>query len=167
MKTTSRLAAIVFSILAATLAHPGTPRSYPASEHEHSGAVQLETYDEACRIVTERFFDPRLRGVNWAAPCAAGRDPQMDRALTEAVGLTRTDHSAVILLFVIEANTVPCEGLVPMRCLVVNGEYFYDVIDGYQHVEGRPARIYVERRKRPEPVPADVGDFVYRRVDEP
>ena len=139
MKTTSRLAAIVFSILAATPAHPGTPRSYPASEHEHSGAVPLETHDEACR---------------------------RDRALTQTVGLARTDHSAVIL-FVIEAHTVPCEGLVPRRCLVVNGEYFYDVIDGYRHVEGRPARIYVERRKRPEPVPADVGDFVYRRVDEP
>ena len=87
-------------------------------------------------------------------------------SLPHAVDLARTDHSTVIL-FAIEANTVPCEGLVPMRCLVVNGEYFYDVIDGYQHVEGRPARIYVERRKRPEPVPADVGDFVYRRVDEP
>lgn len=166
MKTTSRLATIVFSILAATPAHPGTPRSYPASEHEHSGAVRLETYDEVCRIVAERFFGPRLRGVNVAALCAAGRDPRMDRALTEAVGLTRTDHSTVIL-FVIEANTVPCEGLVPRRCLVVNGEYFYGVIDGYRHVEGRPARIYVERSKRPEPVPADVGDFVYRRVAGP
>lgn len=116
----------------------------------------------------------RLEGVGVAPdiavpfplPYAAGRDPQMDRALEEATGLARTDHSAVIL-FDIEANTVPCERLVPMRCLVVNGEYFYDVIDGYRHVEGRPARIYVERSKRPEPVPADVGDFVYRRVDEP
>lgn len=87
-------------------------------------------------------------------------------SLPHAVDLARTDHSTVIL-FDIEANTVPCEGLVPMRCLVVNGEYFYDVIDGYRHVEGRPARIYVERSKRPEPVPTDVGDFVYRRVDEP
>ena len=87
-------------------------------------------------------------------------------SLPHAVDLARTDHSTVIL-FDIEANPVPCEGLVPMRCLVVNGEYFYDVIDGYRHVEGRPARIYVERSKRPEPVPADVGDFVYRRVDEP
>lgn len=166
MNTAISFAAIVFSILAATPAHPGTPRSCQASEHGHSGAVRLETHDEACRIVAERFFDPWLRGVNLAALCAAGREPRMDRALTEAVGLARTDHS-VVILFVIEANTVPCQGLVPMRCLVVNGEYFYDVIDGYRHVEGRPARIYVERSKRPEPVPADAGDFVYRRVDEP
>ena len=54
-----------------------------------------------------------------------------------------------------------------MRCLVVNGEYFYDVIDGYRHIEGQPARIYVERTERPEPVPADAGGFLYRRIPLP
>ena len=84
----------------------------------------------------------------------------------EISGLARTDRPEVIL-FDIEAHTVPCQGVAPMRCLVVNGEYFYDVIDGYQHIEGQPARIYVERSERPEPVPADAGAFVYRRVPLP
>ena len=72
-----------------------------------------------------------------------------------------------MILFDIDAHTVPCEAVAPMRCLVVNGEYFYDVIDGYRHIEGQPARIYVERTERPEPVPADVGAFLYRRIDRP
>ena len=131
MKATSPvgLAVIAFSILAASLAHAATP--YHAADHEHDGAVQLESY-------------------------AAGANSQI--APQEAAGLARAKRSEVIL-FDIEADTVACEGVAPMRCLVVNGEYFYDVIDGYRHVEGQPARIYVERSERSEPVPADAGDF--------
>ncbi len=67
--------------------------------------------------------------------------------------------------FDISANTVPCEGpFFPMRCLIVNGEYFYDAIEGYQHIEGSSATIYVERRKRPDPIPADVGKYTYHVV---
>ena len=83
----------------------------------------------------------------------------------EISDLARTDRPEVIL-FDIDAHTVPCEAVAPTRCLVVNGEYFYGVIDGYRHIEGQPARIYVERTERPEPVPADVGAFLYRRIDK-
>ena len=83
----------------------------------------------------------------------------------EISDLARTDCPEVIL-FDIDAHAVPCEAVAPMRCLVVNGEYFYGVIDGYRHIEGQPARIYVARTERPEPVPADVGAFLYRRIDK-
>jgi len=67
--------------------------------------------------------------------------------------------------FNIAANTEACEGVAPMRCLVVNSEFFYDMIDDYQHVEGQPAKICVIRSARPEPIAADQGSFSYRRVD--
>ncbi len=72
-----------------------------------------------------------------------------------------------IQLFNINAETVECMGVAPMRCLVINGTLFYDSIEGYTHVEGQPAKVYVERRLREQPVPADAGIYVYRVVPKP
>lgn len=66
--------------------------------------------------------------------------------------------------FNIAANTEACQGVAPMRCLIVNGEFFYDKIDGYEHVEGQATTICTAASQRPEPLPADVGSQVYRRV---
>lgn len=69
-------------------------------------------------------------------------------------------------LFKIEAKTVECVGIIPMRCLVINDELFYDTIEGYTHVEGKSAEIYVESRMRNEPIPADAGIYLYRVVQD-
>ena len=165
--------ALAFSILAASLARAETARPCQAPDRELRGAVQLEPCGAARRVAVDgigrctRRIDGRAstEGMPEATP-AAGSDPQRDRAVKEAAGLARTDRPEVIL-FDIEAHTVPCQGVAPMRCLVVNGEYFYDLIDGYRHIEGQPARIYVERTERPEPLPADAGGFLYRRIPLP
>lgn len=81
----------------------------------------------------------------------------------DASATSQTGPDEVKLVFEIGAHTVPCEGVAPMRCLIVNGECFYETIIGYQHVEGQSARICVWQVKRPEPVPADLGAFEYRR----
>lgn len=70
-----------------------------------------------------------------------------------------------ILTFDIAANTAACVGVAPMRCLVVNGDLFYDAIQGYEHLQGQGSQICVIRTTRPEPVPADIGRFSYHRVD--
>lgn len=67
-------------------------------------------------------------------------------------------------VFEIEGETAPCTGAVPMQCLVVNGEYFYEPIQGYVHNPGIGARICVERRQREKPIPADAGLFTYHRT---
>lgn len=70
--------------------------------------------------------------------------------------------------FDIAAETVACEGVAPMRCLVVNGDYFYNSIEGYEHVEGRAARIYVERRELPRYEQlADAGRYSYHVMPAP
>lgn len=61
-------------------------------------------------------------------------------------------------LYRIAPDTVECQGVAKQRCLVVNGEYFYDVIEGYEHVEGEAAEILVERIYSPE------GHYLYRMV---
>jgi hypothetical protein len=66
--------------------------------------------------------------------------------------------------FNIAANTTSCQGVAPMRCLIVNGKFFYDPIDGYEHVEGQSATICTIASSRPEPLPSDVGSHEYRRV---
>ena len=66
--------------------------------------------------------------------------------------------------FHIAANTASCQGVAPMRCLIVNGQLFYDPIDGYEHVEDQSAKICTIASPRSEPLPADVGSHEYRRV---
>ncbi|MFA3920186.1 neutral zinc metallopeptidase [Ruegeria hyattellae] len=68
------------------------------------------------------------------------------------------------LVFEIAADRVPCVGVAPMQCLVINGDFFYESIVGYRHIDGQAAKICVLRTKRPEPIPADLGAFVFTRV---
>ncbi len=69
--------------------------------------------------------------------------------------------------FDIAAQTQPCVGVGPMQCLVVNGKFFYNSIEGYTHVEGEAAQICVAKTRRPDPVPADAGIYLYRAVPCP
>ncbi len=65
--------------------------------------------------------------------------------------------------FTVAANRVDCVGSMPMRCLVVNGTYFYDEISGFDYEEGYSYIIEVEKAKafNGENVPADAGRFKY------
>lgn len=63
-------------------------------------------------------------------------------------------------------STVDCVGLVPKKCLVVNGEYFYDDIIGFTHEPGYTYELEVRVEPRPEPLPADASDAVYYLVHE-
>ncbi len=78
-----------------------------------------------------------------------------------------SEQEEIIQKFDIAAETVPCTGVVPQRCLVVNGTYFYDPIEGYTHTEGRAAAIYVARTRREGVQPADASAFSYRVVPVP
>ncbi len=71
------------------------------------------------------------------------------------------------VLFKIAPYTVPCDGVGPRRCLIVNGAPFYESIEGYTHIEGSDAEIYVIRKRRPEPVPADASIYTYHLDLEP
>lgn len=60
-----------------------------------------------------------------------------------------------------------CVGSAPMRCLVVNGDLFYDDIEGFEHEAGYRYRLRMERYDRwqgQEP-PADASKYGYRLIE--
>lgn len=88
----------------------------------------------------------------------------------DAVESTPSDTLQAV--FQIAADTVPCTqgGLIgqseQMRCLVVNGETFYDSIEGYDHQEGVGRTLKIERTQICDPevfnsCPQDIGS-IYR-----
>ena len=60
-----------------------------------------------------------------------------------------------------------CVGSAPMRCLVVDGELFYDAIDGFEHEAGYRYRLRMERYDRwpGQAPPADASKYGYRLID--
>ncbi len=75
-----------------------------------------------------------------------------------------TIQEADLFTFTIEPYKQDCVGVAPMRCLVVNGELFYDSIQGFEFEEGTEYEVLVARTER-ENVPADASKYQYRRVE--
>ena len=77
-------------------------RLAPASAAASPASLSLRSFDEACRIVREQFFDPAFGGVDWDGLCAARRDRARDLAQDELAALLntmlarlKTSHTAV------------------------------------------------------------------------
>ena len=60
-----------------------------------------------------------------------------------------------------------CVGSAPMRCMVVDGELFYDDIEGFEHEAGYRYRLRMERYDRwpGQETPADASKYGYRLID--
>ena len=60
-----------------------------------------------------------------------------------------------------------CDGPFPQQCLVVDGELFYDAIEGFEHEAGYRYRLRIEQYDlfpgRTE-IPQDTGRYGYRLV---
>ena len=73
-----------------------------------------------------------------------------------------------VMEITIGPDLVDCVGVVPQKCMVVNGTLFYDSIDSFNYKEGYTWRLKVERYDAwpdlDEP-PQDAGRYGYRRID--
>ena len=60
-----------------------------------------------------------------------------------------------------------CVGSAPMRCMVVDGELFYDDIEGFEHEAGYRYRLRMERYDRwpGQAPPADASKYGYRLIE--
>lgn len=69
-----------------------------------------------------------------------------------------------VMEFSVGPERVACVGAAPMECLVVDGELFYDEIEGFEFEEGYRYRVEVERYERwpGEEPPQDAGRYGYR-----
>ena len=81
---------------------PAHPAPAGAAASPAPASLSLRSYDEACRIVREQFFDPAFGGVDWDGLCAAERDRARDLAQDELAALLntmlarlKTSHTAV------------------------------------------------------------------------
>ena len=60
-----------------------------------------------------------------------------------------------------------CVGSAPMRCMVVDGDLFYDDIEGFEHEAGYRYSIRMERydRWQGQAPPADASKYGYRLIE--
>lgn len=75
-----------------------------------------------------------------------------------------TIKKADLLTFTIAPYKKDCVGVAAMKCLIVNGELFYDSIQGFEFAEGTEYEILVARSER-ENVPADASKYTYRFLE--
>ena len=73
----------------------------------------------------------------------------------------------VTLLVTVGSELVDCAGAGPEECLVVNGEPFYDTIEGFDFEEGFYYRLTIEREDMypDEEPPQDTSRYRYRLIE--
>ena len=74
--------------------------------------------------------------------------------------LTKAD----LLTFNVEPQKKDCVGVSKMKCFVVDGELFYDSIEGFDFKEGNEYKIIVARTEK-ENVPQDASKYSYQLVE--
>ena len=67
-------------------------------------------------------------------------------------------------IFIIEPQRVDCMGLVPQKCLVVNGEYLYGSIQDFSFEEGYLYEVKVKKRENQDP-PQDASKYSYELIE--
>ena len=74
----------------------------------------------------------------------------------------------VELLVTVGSELEDCAGPASMKCLLVNGELFYDTIEGFDHEEGFYYRLKIEREDAfpGEEPPQDSSRYRYRLIEE-
>jgi len=86
-----------------------------------------------------------------------------DEAINGNIANTKENEN--VLTFNIASEKTDCVGSIPMKCLVVNGEYFYDSIEGFVFEDGHKYELLVERKERKN-VPADANKYTYTLIKE-
>lgn len=125
------------------------------------------------------FSGRRRLGVALAVMLAlsACADPQADggggAAAEDAAASTQAPTAAsapggMILEVTVGPELVDCVGAAPMRCLMVDGELFYEPIEGFEHEKGYEYRLKMEQYDAwpgQEEPPQDASRYGYRLIE--
>ena len=87
--------------------------------------------------------------------------------LTGACGTSVSVSGSEVLEVEVGPELVDCVGVGPRTCMVVDGDFFYDSIDGFEYEEGYEYRLRMERYKAypgREP-PQDASRYGYRLIE--
>ena len=82
---------------------------------------------------------------------------------------TDNSNSSDKIIVTIGPELQDCVGVGPMKCMVVDGEFFYDQIQGFIHRNGVTSTIEIEREQFCDPevlnsCPQDGGIYKYKLV---
>ena len=75
--------------------------------------------------------------------------------------------AGTVLEVTVGPELLDCVGVAEMKCMEVDGEYFYESIDGFDHEEGYTYRLKIERFEAfpgQEP-PQDASMYGYRLIE--
>ena len=108
-----------------------------------------------------------------SAECSDGKDeasrvPDDEIGELQDAGGSAAKGDVEELLVTVGPRLLDCVGVGPRKCLEVNGELFYESIDGFDHEEGYTYRLRMERydafpgKKEP---PADASRYGYRLIE--
>ena len=163
-----RIAVIALMAAVATLAlacggNAETPATPDASQP--TASVATASYQTAAP-------SPTIAPVPTAAPAPTiASVPTVARAPTAAPSQIETCADETAVDCMIEVSVGPeledCVGSAPMRCMVVDGELFYDDIEGFEHEAGYRYRLRMERydRWQGQAPPADASKYGYRLIE--
>lgn len=77
--------------------------------------------------------------------------------------------NSVSEIFKVGPQKEKCTGMMPMECLIVNGEFFYDTIEGFDFEKGYSYELEVEKTQYCDPgvfndCPQDVSIYNYKLI---
>ncbi|PLW79391.1 hypothetical protein C0585_08175 [Candidatus Woesearchaeota archaeon] len=97
-------------------------------------------------------------GETYSNPCSACSLGKVDEFI-------EGECESNIEIFKIESELKDCVGVAPQKCMVVNGKFFYDQIEGFDFEEGYTYELKVEKIEKSEPIPADANKYRYVLVE--
>ena len=116
-----------------------------------------------------------LLGVMLAGGCGGSAVPTPMLTNTPAPAATEmpalpggSDGDGVVREVTVGPELVACEGPFPQQCMVVDGELFYGVIEGFEYEAGYRYRLLIEQYDRfpgQTEIPQDTGRYGYRLVE--
>lgn len=77
------------------------------------------------------------------------------------------ERNNVIKTFTVGPEKEDCEGVGPQECLVVDGELFYDEIEGFEFEEGKTQKVRVRQIQQydnEDDIPADGSLYRYQMI---
>ena len=92
----------------------------------------------------------------------AGPDDGVDDIAAAFASKPQKENVSIVT---VGSERVSCTGVAPMECMVVDGELFYDNIEGFEYEEGYVYSLEVEQIFKDEPVPADSASWYYELID--
>ena len=109
-------------------------------------------------------LDQRLMAVE--AGMAALRSGKTGELTTD--NDTTGGEDANVMEVTVGPMLLDCVGVGPRKCLEVNGQFFYEGIDGFKHEEGYTYRLKIERYDAfpgEEEPPQDASRYGYRLIE--